>query len=99
MTTRNNKGRNSGKSATPNKTTTCNRKGTSAEAQRARIIAWLRKMPLDTVDAYVLLGSLHVPRRIMELRRAGHAIGMRWIWRYGPEGEPHRVGQYYLGDA
>lgn len=97
-TSRNNKGRNSGKSATQ-KTTKVNRKGTSAEAQRARILAWLSKMPLDTVDAYTLLGSLHAPRRVMELRRAGYPIGMRWIWRYGPEGKPHRVGQYFLEAA
>jgi hypothetical protein len=95
---KNAKGRNPRQGATQ-KTSTVNRKGTSAEAQRARILKWLRKMPLDTVDAYVLLGSLHAPRRVMELRRAGYAIGMRWIWRYGPEGEPHRVGQYFLAEA
>jgi hypothetical protein len=56
-------------------------------------------MPLDSVDGYMLLGSLHLPRRIMELRRAGYPIEMRWIHRYGPGGEPHRVGQYYLGES
>lgn len=98
MTTTNDMGRNPRQGATQ-KTTAINRKGTSAEAQRARILAWLKRRPLDTVDGYVILGSLHLPRRIMELRRAGYPIEMRWIHRYGPEGEKHRVGQYFLGDA
>lgn len=94
MATKNELGRNSAKSATL--TTEDNVKGTSAEAQRARIIDRLKKGPLDSVDGYMVLGSLHMPRRIMELRREGHPIEMRWIYRFGPEGVPHRVGQYYL---
>lgn len=71
-------------------------KGTSAEAQRARILDWLRRRPLDSIDCYVLLGALHPARRVMELRRAGHPITTQWIWRAGPEGQPHRVAMYVL---
>lgn len=97
MTTKNEKGRDSGKSAT-RKTTKGDGKGTSAEAQRVRLMERLAQGPLDTVEAYVKLGSLHAPRRIMELRREGHPIEMRWIYRFGPDGVPHRVGQYYLAE-
>ncbi|BDC38935.1 helix-turn-helix domain-containing protein [Paraburkholderia terrae] len=72
--------------------------GNSTEAQRARILAWLKKRPLDTVEAYTVLGALHAPRRLMELRRAGHPIKMRWVHRYGPDGARHRVGEYFMDE-
>jgi len=98
MTIPNEKGRNSGKSATPNTTTTSDFKSTSVTAQRARLLKRLRRGPLDSVEGY-RLGFLHLPRRVMELRRAGHQIGMCWVHRHGPDGMPHRVGQYRLEAA
>lgn len=95
MTTRNEKGRNSGKSATQ-KTTSCNRKSTSAEAQRARLLAALKRGPVDTVHAYRQLDILHVPRRVFELRKAGHFITTSWLWRTTEQGIQHRVGVYQL---
>lgn len=96
MTTpKNNKGRASRKDAAPEPTTKSDSKDTSATVQRARVLKRLRRGPLDTVEGY-RLGYLHLPRRVMELRRAGYQIAMCWIWRYGPDGVQHRVGRYEL---
>jgi Helix-turn-helix domain len=99
MTTpRNNKGRASRKDAAPEPTTKADSKATSTTAQRERLLKRLSRGPLDSVEGY-RLGFLHLPRRVMELRRAGHQIGMCWVHRYGPDGMPHRVGQYRLEAA
>lgn len=95
MTTRNNKGRNPGKGATQ-KTTGANHSGTSAEAQRARLLNALKRGPVDTVHAYRKLDILHVPRRVFELRQAGYPIVLQWIWRVTEQGVQHRVGLYSL---
>ncbi|MBV8270947.1 MAG: helix-turn-helix domain-containing protein [Cupriavidus sp.] len=71
----------------------------SAEAQRARLLAALKRGPVDTVHAYRKLDILHVPRRVFELRKAGHMITTAWVWRVTERGERHRVGLYVLETA
>ena len=73
-----------------------NVRGTSAESQRTRLIAALHRGPVDTVTAYRKLDILHVPRRVFELRQAGHDIRTHWIWRTTEAGIRHRVGRYEL---
>lgn len=53
----------------------------SAAAQRERLLAALKRGPVDTVHAYRQLDILHVPRRVFELRRLGHDITTGWCWR------------------
>ncbi|MDB5776145.1 MAG: hypothetical protein JWP38_2278 [Herbaspirillum sp.] len=94
MTTTNNKGRNACQPATQ---TTCpDSNGTSAEAQRARLLAALKRGPIDTVHAYRILDILHVPRRVFELRGQGYVITTSWISRITEQGFRHRVGLYEL---
>ncbi|RLK36107.1 helix-turn-helix domain-containing protein [Cupriavidus plantarum] len=69
---------------------------TSAAAQRARLLAALERGPVDTVHAYRQLDILHVPRRVFELRQAGHPITTSWVWRVTEQGVRHRVGIYSL---
>ncbi|MBY4734018.1 helix-turn-helix domain-containing protein [Cupriavidus pauculus] len=75
--------------------TACN----SAAAQRARLLLALKRGPVDTVHAYRQLDILHVPRRVFELRQAGHKITTAWAWRVTEAGERHRVGLYVLEAA
>lgn len=70
--------------------------GITAEAQRQRLIAALKRGPVDTVTAYRKLDILHVPRRVFELRQAGHDIRTHWVWRFTEAGVKHRVGRYEL---
>ena len=43
--------------------------------QRDRVLEWLRtRGELTTYEAVTELGIMSLPRRIMELRRAGHVI-------------------------
>ncbi|RQQ60273.1 helix-turn-helix domain-containing protein [Burkholderia stagnalis] len=66
----------------------------STSAQRARLLRALKRGPVDTVHAYRKLDILHVPRRVFELRQAGHRIRTAWVWRTTEAGERHRVGLY-----
>jgi hypothetical protein len=68
----------------------------SGEAQRARLLEALMHGPVDTVRAYRKLDILHVPRRVLELRRAGHNIRTSYERRYTEQGKEHRVGVYSL---
>lgn len=69
---------------------------TNAELQRTRLLGALKRGPVDTVRAYRELDILHVPRRVFELRKAGHKITTAWIWRVTEAGVRHRVGMYSL---
>ncbi|CAM3909273.1 helix-turn-helix domain-containing protein [Bordetella tumbae] len=71
--------------------------GNSAEAQRGRLLAALKRGPVDTVHAYRHLDILHVPRRVFELRKQGYDISTHWTQRYTESGNSHRVGVYVLG--
>ncbi|WP_429497433.1 helix-turn-helix domain-containing protein [Robbsia andropogonis] len=68
----------------------------SAAAQRDRLLRSLRSGPVDTVHAYRTLDILHVPRRVLELRRAGYEIVTEWVPRVTEQGITHRVGRYRL---
>lgn len=94
-TTRNDKGHVSREDAAP-KTTKAHSRGTSAEAQRARLLEALKRGPVDTIRAYRVLDILHVPRRVFELRGIGHPIVTSWIWKFTEQGVRHRVGIYSL---
>ncbi len=71
----------------------------TAKAQRARLLAALKRGPVDTVHAYRQLDILHVPRRIFELRKMGYAITTEWVERITEAGERHKVGLYTLEAA
>lgn len=67
----------------------------SANTQRQRIVRHFEKCPqLSTMEAREQMGILHPCGRIMELRRRGYRIDMRWIYRDDANGVSHRVGQY-----
>jgi hypothetical protein len=66
------------------------------EAQRARLLHYLRETgPLTTLQARNLLNVMHPGGRIMELRRNGFQILMTWVIDF-QENFSHRVGQYTL---
>lgn len=69
----------------------------SAEAQRDRILVWLRKA--GRLTAMEGVQELDVPRlaaRIRELRQRGYQIQTWWVIEMSPAGNNHRVGQYRL---
>lgn len=68
----------------------------SAEAQRNRLLAALKRGPVDTQHASRKLDIIHPPRRVFELRNLGHDILTGWCWRTTEAGESHRVGIYRL---
>jgi hypothetical protein len=73
--------------------------GDNAKAkQRALILNALRAGPLSTLEARELLGVLHAPGRICELRKAGFAIRTDTNTKFDAEGRPHRCGVYVLQD-
>jgi hypothetical protein len=95
MTTKNETGRSSCKSATQDATTgkQCN----SADAQRARLLAALETGPLTTLDARRDLGILMPAARIHELRhRHGKVITTVWVSRQADNGLTHNVALYAL---
>jgi hypothetical protein len=73
--------------------------GNSAAAQRTRLLAALKRGPVDTQHASRKLDIIHPPRRIFELRQRGHDIKTQWVERITEAGEHHRVGQYVLEGA
>lgn len=95
-TTPNEKGRSSGKRATPTTQRNDTPRGNSAAAQRDHLLRALKRGPIDTVHAYRQLDILHVPRRVFELRKMGYAITTQWVERITEAGEHHRVGLYSL---
>ena len=68
-------------------------------SQRAAILAALQQKPLSTIVARESLSVLHPAGRIMELRRAGHAIATLSQVVYDAAGQPHRSALYVLGVA
>jgi hypothetical protein len=71
----------------------------TADAQRARLLAALKRGPVDTQHASRKLDIIHPPRRVFELRKLGHKITTTWVWRVTEAGERHRVGLYVLEAA
>lgn len=70
----------------------------SLEAQRKRLIDWLRVHgTIDTITARRELDILGVAPRVHELRhRYGHNIDLVWVQQATDCGRLHRVGQYVL---
>lgn len=71
---------------------------TSTEARRGRMLAALKRGPVDTYHARQRLDIAHPAGRVRELRRAGHDITTQMQERTSQAGERHRVGVYRLAD-
>ncbi|OGT07193.1 MAG: hypothetical protein A2X78_03850 [Gammaproteobacteria bacterium GWE2_37_16] len=70
---------------------------TALPSQRQRLLDWLRKEPITTLQARRLLNILSPAPRVHELRhKDGHNIVTNKIEDITSEGKPHRVGQYVL---
>jgi len=70
----------------------------SAEAQRQRLMDWLRvHRMIDTIAARRDLDILMPAARVHELRhRYGHQIDLIWVQRSTDCGKFHRVAMYVL---
>ena len=74
-----------------------NNNSNSVEAQRDRILSYLRRgAGMSTIDARHLLDVLHPAARVMELRDHGFNIQTVWQRQETPEGGRHRVALYFL---
>jgi hypothetical protein len=71
----------------------------SAASQRDRLLRALKRGPVDTQHASRKLDIIHPPRRVFELRAAGHRITTSWVWRVTEQGGRHRVGLYSLEEV
>ena len=70
---------------------------TSTEAQRARLLAWLKQGPIDTISARRDLNILAPAARIIELRFAGYPISTQRITLTDDQGRTHnRIALYFL---
>ncbi|SAL80153.1 helix-turn-helix domain-containing protein [Caballeronia telluris] len=97
MTTENNKGRSSWKSATPDTTTERKCIGNSADAQRARLLAALETGPLTTLEARRDLDIMMPAARVHELRhRFGKTIVTERVSRQTEAGNDHVMALYVL---
>lgn len=53
-------------------------------SQNARILRHLKKgKSITFFDAVADFGVMHLPRRILDLKEAGHNIGDEWVQRDG----------------
>lgn len=69
----------------------------STESQRMRLLEWLKKRPITTLEARHKLDILGVGPRIYELRHwFGKNIQTNWITDNNPGGGRHRVAVYTL---
>lgn len=73
-----------------------NVQGNSSAAQRARLLAALRKGPVTTFYARGQLDIMHPGGRCMELRRIGHNIVTVRTREPAPCGRLHSVARYVL---
>lgn len=82
--------------ASPKKKTHLN--DTSADAQRARMLARVQAGPVDTITARRELNILMPAARVKELRELGHPIKTHRITLTDDHGRTHHgVALYYLG--
>jgi len=66
-------------------------------SQRQRLLKWLEKKPITTVEARHQLDILGVAPRIYELRHLhGYNIQTHWATGINPGGDEHRLAQYVL---
>ena len=68
----------------------------TAEEQRARVLDWLRRAPLTTLEARSKLDVMHPAARVMELRKAGHYIETITVREATPCGQLHSAAHYVL---
>lgn len=69
----------------------------STEAQRARLLAALRRGPVTTIEARRDLDILMPAARVFELRhREGYDIALYWVQEETQAGRLHRVARYAL---
>lgn len=68
----------------------------TVEEQRARMLAWLRRASLTTLQARGELDVMHPAARVMELRKAGYCIETVTVEEATPCGGLHRVARYVL---
>lgn len=73
-----------------------NNAGNSAAAQRSRLLDWLRKGPITTLEARRVLDILMPAARVFELRAQGFDILMCRVWQYTSTGKRHSVARYSL---
>lgn len=72
-------------------------KNHSTVSQRARLLTWLRKKPITTLQARHALDILGVAPRIYELRYDhGYNIQTHWVEGENPGGGKHKVAKYCL---
>lgn len=64
--------------------------------QRATLFAALLDHPVSTIFAREVLGMAHPAGRVLELRKAGHAITTQSRTVYDAQGRPHRSAVYLL---
>lgn len=65
------------------------------QAQRGRILEWLRSESLTTLQAREHLDIMHPAGRVKELKAQGHDIKTEWAVEHTAKGK-HRVGRYVL---
>jgi hypothetical protein len=95
MTTPNEKGRNSGKSAT-RKTTKRNDRDMSTAAQRKRVLEYLMACPQTTYSLRAR-GISHPAQRVRELILAGNRISSHPVTAVDSDGYLHaRVARYSI---
>ena len=68
---------------------------TSTTSQQFRILEWLQREPINTIEANLVLDMMHPAGRIRELRAKGHNIITTMIYVYNGKAR-HRIGQYTL---
>ncbi len=72
-----------------------NNSGTSAESQRAIILAWLKVNSLTTLQARNELFIFHPASRVLELRAQGYDIQTHWE-TVVTGNYKHRIAKYVL---
>jgi hypothetical protein len=69
----------------------------SVQSQRERLLVWLRKRPISTIEARKELDVIHSPARVYELRREGFNVVTHWSYEENQgNGTLHRVAKYVL---
>lgn len=64
--------------------------------QRLMLLEALRLFPISTDEIRVLLGINSPAPRVLELRKIGHHIKSRWVYRVDALGSVRRFAEYYL---
>ena len=73
-----------------------NNAGNAAAAQRARLLDWLRKRPITTIEARRALDILMPAARVHELRALGFKILTPGVRQETTDGRLHSVALYSL---